>query len=156
MNEKTPRVAYTVTFDTHGKDLVLDMQGAVEMPGGNIPFTWQNLQGAAARIEAWLMVNDSDKNPNRKNMQGQIDAAKATTDQLKSLGELAGSLNQKTSIPFRVFVALSENDSEASPKIVVFQSGQLESPKAGGTKKTPKGKQPKGRATPNSDELELK
>ncbi len=155
--EKTPRVAFSIVFDAHGKDsLVLDMQGVFEFSGVSMPFNWPSLREAAARIEAWLMVNDSDKNPNKKNMQGQIDTMKTTRDQLKSLGDLAGDLNQKASIPFRIYAVLSAADSETAPNVVVFQSGQLENPKAGGTKKNPKGKQPKGRATPNSDELELK
>ena len=46
---------------------------------------------------------------------------------------MAAELNQKASIPFRVYAVLGETDDEASPKVVIFQSGQLENPKAGGT-----------------------
>ena len=81
-----------------------------------------------------------DKKP-RKPPAEQVQAAKKAKDQLKALGELAAELNQKASIPFRVYAVLGETDDEAAPKVVIFQSGQLENPKAGGTKKDLKGKQ---------------
>jgi len=156
MKEKTPRITFTIAFKPLGRDLVLDMQTAFEFSGDSMPFNLSNLRGAAARVEAWLMMNDSDKNPNKKNMQGPIDAMKATRDQLKALGELADKLNQKDSIPFRVYAALDEAHDEAAHKVVIFQSGQVENAKAGGTKKNPKGKQLKGPATPQPEELEIK
>jgi len=74
---------------------------------------------------------------------------------VKTLGELAGELNQKASIPFRVYVALGEDKDAASPRVVLFQSGQVESPKAGGTKKNAKGNK-KGRASSDIEALEVK
>ena len=73
---------------------------------------------------------------------------KATKDQLKALGELAGELNQKASIPFRVYAVLGETDDEAAPKVVIFQSGRgRESRRPAGPKKaTPKANN--RRATP--------
>ena len=143
--ENTPRLTFNIAFDTRGKDVVLDMQATCDILG-NLPFNFTNLQGTAARVGAFLMVNDSDKNPNKKNMQGQIDAAKTTRDQLKALGELATELNQKASIPFCVYAALGEDNDAASPEVVLFQSGQFEKTKAGGTKKNAKGNN-KGHAT---------
>ncbi|MGA2257651.1 MAG: hypothetical protein ABSG53_23570, partial [Thermoguttaceae bacterium] len=154
--ENVPRIAMEIAFDARGKDVLLDMQAGCEILG-NLPLNFANLQGTAERVGAYLMMNDSDKNPNKKNMQAQIEAAKATRDQLKALAELATELNQKrASIPFCVYAVLGKGDDEASPKVVIFQSGQVENPKAGGTKKNPKGKQPKGRAAPDIDERDLK
>ena len=59
-------------------------------------------------------------------------------DQLKALGDLAGELNQKASIPFRVYAVLGETDDEASPKVVIFQSGQLRTRRPAGRRRTPK------------------
>jgi hypothetical protein len=101
------------------------------------------------------MVTDSDKNPNRKNMQALIEAAKTRKDQLKALVELAGELHQKASIPFRVYAVLGETDSATSPKVVIFQSDETEIPKAGATKKNVKGNKAKGRNTPDSNETIL-
>ncbi len=154
--EKTPRAAFTIAFDVHGKDLALDMRGAFEFAGVKLPLDWANLRDAAAHVEAWLMMNDSDKNFNRKNMKEPIEAMKTTRDQLKALGDLAGSLDRKGSIPFRVYADLGASDGEAAPKVVIFQSGQVEDAKGGGAKKSVKGKQAKGRATPDPDEMELK
>jgi len=154
--ENTPPVAFNISFDSRGKDAALDMQAACDILG-NSPFNLANLQGAAARVGAFLMVNDTDKNPNKKKMQAQIDVAKATSDQLRSLGDLATELNQKNaSIPFCVYAALGAGDEEASPKIVIFQSGDVEKTKPTGTKKNPKGRQSKGRAAPDTDAPDVK
>ncbi len=154
MKEKTPRIFLGITFETHAKDVQLDVQEGCDML--NVPLNYTNLQVAAARVGSYLMATDSDKNPNKKNMQAQIERAKTTRDELKALGELATELNQKASIPFRVYAAMSETDDEKSPKVVIFQSGEVEEPKAGGTKKNAKGKQQKGRTAPEKDELNLK
>ena len=76
---------------------------------------------------------------------------KTARDHLKALGELAGNLDRKGSIPFRVYAAPDAADSETAHKVVIFQSGQIENAKAGGTKKNPKAKPLKGPATPKSD-----
>jgi serine/threonine protein kinase len=150
--EKTPRVHFNVGFDTRGRDLILDLQA--EITASNAPFNLANLQATAARVGAWLMVNDSDKNPHRPPKE-QIEAMKTTRDQLKALGDLVAELNQKASIPFRVYVVLGDTDREASPKVVIFQSGQFEPPKPGGAKKNPKGNKSKGRGAPGVDDLKL-
>ena len=41
-------------FDTHGKDVMLDMQATCEIPGGTMPFNCTSLQRAAAQVEAVL------------------------------------------------------------------------------------------------------
>jgi hypothetical protein len=64
--------------------------------------------------------------------------------------------NHKASIPFRIYAALDESDDESAPKVVLFQSGPPDEPKAGGAKKGPKGARPKGGAAAETDELELK
>ena len=159
LKEKTPRITFTVKFKPLGKDLLVEMEGAFQLLGDDKPFNRPTLRYAAARVGEWLMMNDSDKNPNKKNMQDQIDMMKATRDQLKAVGEFVEKLNPKDSIPFRVYAALSAADNEAAPKVIIFQSGQVENAKAGGTKKNPKAKPLKGPATPKSDEpdkLELK
>ena len=154
--ENTPRITLEIAFDARGKEALLETQATCEILG-KLPLTFTNLQGTAARIGAFLMVNDSDKNPNKKNMQAQIETAHKTRDQLKALGEFATELNQKNaSIPFCIYAALGKGDDEATPKVVIFQSGEFEKAKAGGTKKNSKGKQPKGRATPDINELDLK
>ncbi len=156
--DRTPRVVLDIEFKANAKDVQLDMQGACEIANNKVSLDWMSLRGAAARVEAWLLVNDSDKNPRKKNMQSQIDLMKATKEHVKALGELAGELNHKASIPFRVYALLGETDSEAAPKVVIFQSGEIEKAKPGVTKKVPnpKGKQPKGQATPEVDDVDLK
>ncbi len=135
--EKTPRVMYEIEFKANGKDVQIDMQASCDIPFPNKAFNLANLQAAAATVGRWLTINDSDKNPNKKNMQQQIDAGKATRDQLKALFELAGELNHKASIPFQVYAVLGETDDAASPKVAIFQSGEVEKPQAGGPKKSP-------------------
>jgi len=154
--DNTPRVAFIIAFDARGKDALLDVQATCDILG-SLPFNLASLQSTAAQCDVFLRMNDTDKNPNKKRMQAQIDAAKTTRDRLKALGDLATELNQKNaSIPFCVYVPLGENDDEASPKVVVFQSGEVAKTKPGGAKKNPKGKQPKGRAAPDIDILDAK
>ena len=70
------------------------------------------------------MAGEASQEPAKaKAMQAQIQAAKMAKDELKALGELGAELNQKASIPFRVYAVLGETDGEAAPKVVIFQSG---------------------------------
>ena len=164
--ERTPRVVCEIAFDTYPKGVQLEMQAVCDILSG-LPFNYANLREADARFESMLKRTDSDANPQRKNMQAQIQAMKTTKDQLKALAELAGELDQKALIPFRVYAVLGETDDEASPNVVIFQSGEVEKPKTRpGVPGTPAKKNPttrstgadksKGPATPNIDELDLK
>ena len=67
-------------------------------------------------------------------------------------------IRENESIPFRVYADLSEKDDEASPKVVIFQSGgEIERPGIERpNKKAAKGNKSKGRVTPDSEELDLK
>ena len=141
--EKTPRVYVSIAFDAHAKDVQLEIQAACDIAGNMLPFNFASLQGADARLGEYLRVSDTDKNPNKKNMQDQIQAWKKTRDDLKALGELGVELNQKASIPFRVYAVLGETDDEAH-RVVIFQSGQVDNPKANGPKKNPKVNRKKG------------
>ena len=109
-----------------------------------------SLQEAAAWVEAFLMVNDSDKNPQQKQHAEQIQAAKMAKDQLKALGDLAAELNQKASIPFRVYARPGRERRRGPPKVVIFQSGQVENPRPAGRRRTSKGNKAKGRAAPET------
>ena len=171
--ERTPRVVCEIAFDTYPKGVQLEMQAVCDILSG-LPFNYANLREADARFELMLKRTDSDANPQRKNMQAQIQAMKTTKDQLKALAELAGELDQKALIPFRVYAVLGTTrstghpDDEASPNVVIFQSGEVEKPKTRpGVPGTPAKKNPttrstgrpdksKGPATPNIDELDLK
>ena len=163
--EKPPRIFVSVAFDAHAKDVQLDMQVGCDILG-NLPLNGMNLQEAANRVDRYLLVTDSDKNPNKKNMQGPIQAAKATKDELKALRDLGAELDQKASIPYQVYAVLGEKTEDGvAPKVVIFKSGDVEKPKTGWTKKTPKGNNPKsnnskgnkskGHVTPDSEELDL-
>ena len=88
--EKTPRVTFTIAFKPLGKDLVLDMQGTFEFSGDDKPFNWSTLRDAAARVESWLMVFDQDKNPNKKNMQAQIESHENGSGPFEGPGRAGG------------------------------------------------------------------
>jgi len=125
--EKTPRVFFGIGFDTKDKEVRLDMQATCDISGKERPFNIRSIVGAIAEVDTWLKVNDSDSTPNNAKMNEQIQAAKTAKEQLKALGELATEL-KNTSIPFRVYAVLGEDDGEAAPRVVIFQSGQPDNP----------------------------
>ena len=97
------------------------------------------------------MANDSEPDKNaRKPTAEQIQAAKMAKDELKALGDLATRTEPKGLDSLPRLCRPGRDDDEAVPKVVIFQSGEVEKPKTGGTKKNPKGKQAKGtQATPD-------
>jgi len=132
--EKTPRVAFSIGFDARGKDVLLDMQTFCEISGNKIPFNTKNLQKFSAVAE--YVIANKDKTP--KPTSEQLQAANKTNEELKALGDLATDL-KNTSIPFSVYAVLGEGDGEAAPRVVIFQSGQIENPNPLEAPKNPRG-----------------
>jgi serine/threonine-protein kinase len=157
--EKTPSVSFRVSFsaNTRGKDVILDMTSSCEVAHHAVPFNLNSLQGVAAEVGAFLMISDASQKKNGKAAASaeQIQAAKSAKDEVKALGDLAGELSQKASIPFRIYSILGETSDELAPKVVIFQSGQMEKSKPAGAKKNTQGSKSKGRAPLESDELKF-
>ena len=157
--EKTPRVEFDITFDTRGKDALVDMAAACELWGREVPFNMNALQRLSAEVGAVPDGQSGRRQGQERPQQSsaeQTQAANMVKDQLKALAELSGELNRKASIPFRIYAVLGETDDKASPRVVIFQSGEVEDQQAGTTKKNPKGPKAKGRIAPDADELKLK
>lgn len=152
----TPGVYFDIGFEARGKDLVLDMQAGCEIAGGEVPLNWSELRLLDARLNSFLMASDNDKNPNKKNMQTQIQAAKLARDRLKVLGEFATDLDKKATIPFRVYALLGEGEGDTAGKVVIFQSDDSKIPTATGPKKPLKGNRARGHAGAEVEGLELK
>jgi serine/threonine protein kinase len=156
--EKTPPVNIRISFEARGKDVMLDMASTCEVSLQTVPFNLQSLQGVAADLNAFIMFSDASqkKNGGKATVAAEkVQAAKMAKDEVKALGELAGELGQKSSIPFRVYSVLGEATDEAAPKVVIFQSGPMENPKAASTKKNAKGAKAKGGAGIESNDLKM-
>jgi serine/threonine protein kinase len=148
IRENTPRVYFDISLDSRGKELVLDMQAYY---GQNLPLNWKSLK----EVNAYVLAAEAAQTKNgRQQTPEQAQATKKAKEDLKAMQVLVGELSQKTSIPFRVFALLGQADDEAS-KSVIFQSGEMESPKAGATKKNPKGNKGKGRGSSDLGDLKL-
>ena len=141
--EKTPPVTLDVAFDIRGKDVMLDMQASFEIAGRTLPLNWRNLQEVNAYVMAGGIARRAPPRPGP--------GCQKAKDDLNALANLATDLNQKASIPFRVYAVLGETDDEAAPKVVIFQGGPIEETQAAGVKKS-KGNKPQGRAAPDADE----
>jgi hypothetical protein len=149
--DQTPRIAFSIGLDTHGKDITLDMQGVCEIADTRVPFNASALDVFRAKVDAFLMMNENNKNRKSTASSQQVQAAKKAKDQLKALGDLVGELNQKASIPFRIYVAAGQAGDEAAPKVVLFESGQVESPKPGAKKSGNNNLRQKGRTASDDD-----
>ena len=135
------RVYLDIDFDVRGKELVIEMRGGCDISGGGtLLFSTKKLQEADARISMFLqMVSEMEKIKNApKPPAEKVQEAKKAKDEVKALGDFAEELRQTASIPFRVYAVLGAGDGEAASRVIIFQSGQFENPKAGG-KKNPKG-----------------
>ena len=146
------RAGFRILFDARGKDVLLDMQAECEISGRKVPFSMSGL----TQVNAFLVTNKAMQSKGgRKPSAEQSQALKMAEDQLKALGDLGAELNQKATIPFRVYAVLGQADDEASPKVVIFESGQSEDLKAAGPKKNAKGKPLKGHLAPEKDDSKL-
>jgi serine/threonine-protein kinase len=152
--ENTPRVALEIAFDAGPRDVLLQTQTICEISGVPTPFTMQRLQAANTMI---MVMEANQGKSGHKPSPEQEKMTKMAKDGVKALAELATELNQKASVPFRVYAALGDDTDETSPRVVIFQSGDVEKTKAGGAKKNTKGNKSKGRAQqPEFEELDLK
>jgi serine/threonine protein kinase len=149
--DKAPHVSFSISFEVRNKDIMLDMTSSCEISNHTVAFKLDNLREAAAEIAAGLMLGEASQKRGNKAAAESIQAAKMVQEQVKSLGDLAGELEQKASIPFCVYSVLGET----TEKVVIFQSGQIENPKAAGAKKNSKGGKTKGHAAPEGEELKL-
>ncbi len=149
--ERTPRVALTISFDVRGKDVLLDMQGACEIANRSVPFTFSALNDFAATVNEFLMMNEINKNRRKPTASDeQLKLFKTAQEELKAVNDLGGEMNQKGSIPFRIYVTAGQADDATAAKIVIFESGPVEPAKPSLQKKDKVNRQ-RGRMVPNAD-----
>jgi serine/threonine protein kinase len=145
--DRTPHLKFTIRFDARGKDVSLDMQGVCEIGNRTVPFNAKALRDFANTID--MMANTINKNPRKAASAEQIQSLKMTQTELKALDDLIGELNKSAAIPFRIYIA---GQDDAAHQVVIFESGQIETPKAPAQKKN-RGKRQQDRIVPDADAL---
>ena len=127
--EKTPPCGFHVTLEQKGS-LAVTMKAYFDLGGQEWPFNKQTLQQAIT----FAQLSDPASNPAPKSgskkkppppVPGAAEAAKLMKEQTVALSTLAGQLNGKAKIDFRVFALVSKPGDPTAHDVTLFQSRPL-------------------------------